>query len=179
MIRKDDILPVGKFQRTHALKGELNVLLDIAPEFFEEGYPLIVDMDGIMVPFYVESIRPKGTSSFLIKIEGVDSESEAKQFVNKAVGAERKELSEFIGEEFRIADDMAGYKIVDEEHGEIGVLDHIDDSTENALFVVNAPDGDEILIPVVDAFILSVDDDNETIHTSLPRELLDINSAEE
>ena len=34
MIEKDELLPVGKFRRTHALKGELNATIDIDPDFF-------------------------------------------------------------------------------------------------------------------------------------------------
>ncbi len=177
MIEKDDLLPVGKFQRTHALKGELNALLDIDPEYFEEENPLIVDMDGIMVPFYLDTVRPKGASSFLIKLDGVDSEESARQFVNKAIYAGRESLSEFIGEEYRIAEDMEGYRVIDETLGELGVLSHIDDSTENALLVVDTPDGGELLIPAVDDFILSVDDDNATVFTAVPQGLIDLNSS--
>lgn len=176
MIEKDDLVPVGKFRRTHALKGELNASVDIDPEFFLEENPALVDIDGIIVPFYIVSVRPKGHETFLVRLDGVESEKDALQFVNKIIYASRSELSEFIGEEFRIADDMSGFRIVDEELGELGILDRLDDSTENALFVVESTDGDEILIPVVDAFILSVDDEERIIRTSLPPGLVDINN---
>ena len=61
MIREEDLFPIGKFQKTHALKGELNAVLDINEDFLDEDYPLIIDLDGIFVPFYTESWRGGGT----------------------------------------------------------------------------------------------------------------------
>ena len=83
MIREEDLFPIGKLQKTHALKGELNAVLDIDEDFIDEDYPLIIDLDGIFVPFYTESWRPKGSSACLLKLEGVDNEGEARKFVNK------------------------------------------------------------------------------------------------
>ena len=73
MIEEKDIVQAGKFLKPHGLKGELNAVLDYDAEILEEDYPLIVDMDGIYVPFYAESVRPKGHFSSLVKLEGIDS----------------------------------------------------------------------------------------------------------
>ena len=74
MIKEEDTLIIGKFQKTHALKGELNAIIDIDPECFVEGKPLIVEIDGILVPFYVDTYRKKGSLSILIKLDGIESE---------------------------------------------------------------------------------------------------------
>ena len=179
MIMNEKIVAVGKFQRTHALKGELNALLDIDPDYFAEGNAVIVDMDGIFVPFFVDGIRPKGASSYLVKLEGVDSDTDARQFVNKEIFADRDDLSDFMGEEFTMAEDLEGYQIVDEKLGFIGTLSHVDDSTDNTLFVVMTPDGEEILIPVVDDFIVEINDEDEEIVTSLPEGLVSLNLKSE
>ena len=41
MIEVNDIVAIGKFQKTHALKGELNAILEIDSEFLEEGNAII------------------------------------------------------------------------------------------------------------------------------------------
>ena len=179
MIEAKDITAVGKFQKTHALKGELNALLDIDEQYFTEGNPAIVEIDGIYVPFFTESIRPKGSTSYLIKLEGIDSEEEARQFVNKTVFAEKSKLAEFLDleeEEILDDDDLAGYKIVDGETGkEIGTVVGIETSTQNALFIVETEGGDEIFIPAVDEFIEEVDDDKQEIIMHLPEGLISLN----
>ena len=42
MIKEEDTIKIGKFQKTHALKGELNALLDIDPEYFTDKYKITI-----------------------------------------------------------------------------------------------------------------------------------------
>lgn len=179
MIKESEITAVGKLQKTHALRGELNVLLDIDPEYLVAGNPAIIDIDGIYVPFFAESIRPKGHFSFLVKFDGIDSEFEAKKLVNKSVYALRDKLKEFISEnydeEYALYDDLIGFEIEESGHGVIGKVVEIDSNTENELFLVETPDGDTIYIPLTEDFIDEIDEDARVIRMSLPDGLLDLN----
>ena len=173
MITKDEIIEIGKFQKTHALKGELNALLDVDEDYAADGNPLIVEMDGIFVPFYAESVRPKGSESCLVKLKDVDSQELAQQFVNKNIYALRSELVNYYDvPEDEIVADFVGFKIVDRHIGEVGTVADIDDTTANVLFVVNRPDGSTVLIPVADEFIESIYTDAKLIHSSLPDGLI-------
>ena len=60
-------------------------------------------------------------------------------------------------------------------HGVIGEISDINDSTQNILFIVKMPDGKELMIPVADEFILSIDLENETVNTDIPSEILTLN----
>lgn len=176
MIDKDKLIEIGKFQRTHALKGELNAILDVPEDYVEDGNPLVVFTEGIPVPYYAESIRPKGATSFLIKLEGVDSMEEASELVNAAIYADKVALGEYMEEEdMMLEDDLHGFRVVDSTAGDIGELDYIDDSTENRLLVVEGRDGEEIFIPLAEGIITEIDEEHRTIHTSLPEGLLDLN----
>ena len=175
MINKDSITEIGKFQKTHALKGELNAILNIDEAYIEDGNPLIIEMDGIPVPFYAESIRPKGATSFLIKIKGIDDIDEANQLVNKEIFAIRKDLEPYIEEGDMLQDDLIGFEVEDEQFGYIGKLEYIEDSTQNELFVVRTPEDEEIFIPLVPDFIKEIDDENSRIITSLPESLVNLN----
>lgn len=179
MIEEKELSAVGRFQRTHALKGELNALIDIDPDFFEDGRnPMIVEMDGCFVPFYLESIRTKGATSFLIKIDGIESEEQARQFVNKTIYAERAVLKEYFAEEDENlidGDDWNGYEIVDSELGPIGKIERIDDSTVNILLVVETEEGEQLFIPLAEEFIENIDNDRRKITMRLPEGLIDLN----
>ncbi len=179
MIVEKDIKAIGKFQKTHALKGELNAILDIDPGYVEEGNAVIVDVDGIYVPFFASSVRPKGSTSYLIKLDGIDSEEEAKDFVNKTIYGVKSELASFLDleeDEILDEDDLAGYKIYDALTGNyIGTIETVDSSTENLLFVVLTDDEEEIFIPAVDEFIDEVDDNEKIIRMRLPEGLVDLN----
>jgi len=180
VINKEDIVEIGKFQKAHALKGELNALLDIDGDYVADGHALVVSIDGIFVPFYAETVRPKGAESYLVKLDGVDTQAQAQQFVNKEIYGLRENLVEYYDyTDFEIVDDFMGYKIVDCRLGEIGEVVDIDDSTANVLLIVESPDGKRIFVPVAEEFINAVDDDGQIIETSLPDGLVDLNDKNE
>ena len=176
MIKEEEIIEIGKFQKTHALKGELNALLDVGPEYLEDGNPLVIPVDGLFVPFYADSIRPKGATSYLIKLRGVDDEEEATAFVNKPIYGIRKSLLEYMDMEEGdlLEDELIGYRVEDVNAGFLGTVDRIDDSTINTLLVVEGDRG-EIFIPLIDDFIESIDEGSETIVVDVPEDLIKLN----
>lgn len=134
MIKKEDIVEIGKFQKTHALKGELNALLDVDEDYANDGHPFIVDIDGIYVPFYAESIRPKGSESFLVKLRDIDSQESAQKMVNKEIFGLRADLVDYFDDpDMEIVADFVDFRIVDSHLGEIGTIVDVDDSTANVL----------------------------------------------
>ena len=68
---------------------------------------------------------------------------------------------------------FVGFEITDEEKGSIGRVLAVDQSTANALFVVETESG-EVLIPVADEYITGIDHDIKIITVNLPEGLLDL-----
>ena len=63
MINPEDVFKIGQFAKPHGIKGEITLLIDYdvsdmwdEPE--EEPF-IICDMDGILVPFFIEDYRYK------------------------------------------------------------------------------------------------------------------------
>lgn len=180
MIRIEDTVEIGKFQRPHALRGELNAVIDVDPVFLSDGNPAIVEIDGILVPFYADSVRRKGASSCLVKLDGIDSEKEARKFVNVPIRIMRDQLALYESEEEEegegaYAEDLVGYSIIDSGSGEIGIVVDVDLSTENALFVVESPDKEVIYIPVANELIEGIDEEKHCIEMMLPEGLVSLN----
>ena len=176
MIKEDDIIIIGKFHKTHALKGELNMISDIDPDFFLEGNPVIVEYDGILVPYYIETLRPKGSTSYLVKLDGINSEEEAGKFVNKEIGVLKKEAEDWLGEEIIESSDIIGFKIVDiDEKKDIGTIVDIEDTTQNHLFILKNHEGEEIFIPANEDLIKEINEEEKLIYMNIPEGLVDIN----
>lgn len=177
MITRNELTEIGKFQRTHALKGELNALFEMDPESIVDAErPIVVNMDGIFVPFFIASIRPKGSYSFLVKLTDVDSEEAARSFVNKDIYALSADVDCMDPDaEGTYADALIGYSISDVNAGSIGKVTDLDLTTENALFIVTTPDESVIYVPIADELIEEIDDNNKTILMSLPDGLVTIN----
>lgn len=176
MIEKNQITAIGKFLKTHALKGELNAVFDLDADLIDTAAPLIIDVDGIFIPFYIGGLRPKGQFASLVKLDGIDSEEEARPFVNKTIWLLKKDLPQSDSDdEGGYADDFIGYSVSDTEAGIIGEIIDVDFSTQNTLFIVRTPLGNDVYIPVNEDFIISIDADTKEIITQLPEGLIDLN----
>lgn len=168
---------IGKIQRTHALKGELNIQLDVDDDYLVVNPWIILMMEGIPTPFRVESIRPKSAQTSLIKLKGVNSEEEAKQLVNLEVYVATEFLNEFLDEddEGAYAADFIGYKLMDDADNKIGDIIDVDLSTEaNPLFLVKRTDSDTCMIPIADELIVSFNPEDKTIVMNIPTGLLEL-----
>ena len=67
---------------------------------------------------------------------------------------------------------ITGYKVFDSEHGEIGVVDHIEESTNNPLLVIHSGKK-EILLPLNGDFVESIDHEKREVHIDAPEGLID------
>ena len=84
MIKSEEIKEIGSFIKPHGINGEIVALLP--SEIDVDALSCIVlDMDGIYVPFFIEDWRPKAKESILLKLEGVTDEIAAKEFTGKII----------------------------------------------------------------------------------------------
>lgn len=176
MILESELVEAGKFNKPHGIKGEISATVDVDVDF-DDLKCLVISVEGIFVPFFISSVRPKNGDTFLITIDGVDSEEKAQYFTNRTFYILKSDLPEYEEEDEDgfYAADLIGYSIIDSDAGLLGEIADINDSTQNVLFVVEREDGSELFIPVVDEFIISIDSESKTIETSLPSGIVDLN----
>ena len=182
MIRRSDIFPAGVFGKPHGVNGEISATFDYGVDPGATDCA-IVDIDGIYVPFFIEGIRRKGRDSFLLTIDGIDSEVDAKLLVNRqifmraahrdAVMARDAEDSEDDADGL-YATDLVGFTMkLDPDGSVLGKIAGIDDATANVLFIVERADGGgDLLIPVADEFITDIDTEQSEITVDLPDGLI-------
>lgn len=176
MITIEQITEIGHFNQPHGIKGEINAVIHENVDI-EALSCIILDIDGIYVPFFINGIRTRGSRSFLISVDGIDSEQKASLLAKKSIfaltgetigTAEDNDACGFY------AEDLIGFDIETEDGNFKGIVDDVDDSTENVLFVVKTDSGKTHLIPVADELITEIDTDRHLITVELPDGLLDI-----
>lgn len=174
MIRDEEVYLIGKLTKTHALKGELNFhFTDDIWDRIESEY-LICDVDGILVPFFMEEYRFRSDSTALVKFEDIDSADAAQFLVNADVYFEKKYQEELDEDEVSL-NYFIGFTMIDGDNGEvIGEITAIDDNTENWLFIVQREDGEEIMIPAHEEFIAEIKQEERLMIMDLPLGLLDL-----
>ena len=173
MILRDELIRIGQFNKPHGVRGEIS--FTFTDDVFDRGEsPYIVCcIDNIYVPFFIEEYRFKSGTTALLKLVDVNDENEARAFSNLDVFYPKRFYIE--DEDDATPDDyFIGYTISDITHGELGVVDAIDDSTINAHFVVATPDGGELLIPIQETFVRAIDEEARIIHMDLPDGLLQL-----
>lgn len=177
MIRQEEVTAVGELIKTHGIAGEL-VMTSPYDGLFEgtDAPPYIIcDMDGILVPFFIERYRPRGAASLLVKLEYVDDERAARRFVRRTVYYPIDRLPEDDPEGEDLAwERFVGYRLTDAEGHEVGTVTAVDASTVNVLFRVDRG-GQELLIPVAGEVVHSVDHVARRIAVDMPEGLLDLN----
>jgi len=172
MIRNKDVFSIGKLHKPHGINGEVS--FGFTSDVFDrtDSPYWVLEMDGILVPFFVESYRFKSSETALVKFEGIDSEERVREFSGKEVyyPAKFADKEEDPAESWNF---YIGFAVFDEQVGYIGKITDVDDSTLNVLFTLSK-DEHEILMPVAEEFFTEIDLENREMHVNLPEGLLDL-----
>lgn len=174
MIKQEDVYKIGKMGKAHGVNGEVSFMFD--DDVFDrvDADYLILQVDGILVPFFFEEYRFKNDSTVLVKFCDIDTKDAAGELTGCDVFFPRN-LSDSEDGAMTLHE-IVGYALIDDENGmrKIGIITGVDDSTINILFNVKTDEGAELLIPASEDFIRDIDTDRQEIHVCLPAGLLDL-----
>lgn len=174
MIRKEDVYPIGRMGKAHGLKGEINFMFTDDAWDRAESDHIICEVDGILVPFFIEEYRFRSDTTAITKLEDIDSLEAVQMLVNSPVYLEKKYQEELEEDEVSL-NYFIGFKMIDGDNGkEIGTIIDIDDKTDNWLFIVEQADGNEVMIPAHEEFIAEIRQEEKTMVMDLPLGLLDL-----
>ena len=178
MIKKEEVYKIGLFNKPHGIHGELQ--FTFTDDIFDRvdcDY-LICLLDGIFVPFFIEEYRFRSDSTALVKLEGIDTAERARMFTNVEVYFPVKHAEE--AEDGELSwNFFVGFRMEDVRHGELGEVVEVDTTTVNTLFVVEQEDGEELLIPAQEEFIVEINQEKKLITVELPEGLLNLEELEE
>lgn len=169
MIRQEEVYKIGKLGKAHGVKGEISFLFD--DDVFDrvDAEYLILDMDGILVPFFIEEYRFKTDDNALMKFEGIDTQERARELTGCEVYFPR-EMAEGDDEQLSWAT-IVGFELIDANTGKVaGKIASVDDTTINILFELE----DGKLIPASEELITDVDTKKQQIIVKLPEGILEL-----
>ena len=169
MIKAEEVYKIGRLGKAHGVKGEVSFQFD--DDIFDrvDADYLVLDIDGILVPFFMEEYRFRSDTVCLVKFKGVDTQQRAQELTGCDVFFPRALAEE--GDEIPSLASLVGFEIVNDADGEtVGRIAAIDDSTVNILFELE----NGTLIPASDELITDIDAEQRTIKMNIPEGLLDI-----
>lgn len=173
MINRENCILLGQFTRPHGTKGMLllgNRNVDV--EDIRKGESVFVEIDGLLVPFFIETYKVISREAALIGIEGVDSETKARSFAGAQVyiSEQKVKTGKKIRDEFSA---LSGFRVVDIELGLVGTAGEINPITNNPLLSVIA-EGREFLIPLHQDIIMEINKKKKEIRIKAPEGLFDL-----
>lgn len=173
----DECFYLGYTAKVHGKNGEITIKLDV--DFFEECKKLesvfiqLNKTDTSLIPFFISKANFQNNGTLRVKLEDVDSIADAKPIIGKGVYMLSKFLPTLSGNQF-YHHEVADFKIIDTNYGEVGELQQILNFPKQAIFEVVHPNGKEILIPVAENIIDNVDRANKTITVTTPDGLIEL-----
>jgi 16S rRNA processing protein RimM len=163
---------LGKFIKTYGYKGDLVMLLDTDfPEKYADLEVIFVDMEGSLVPWFIQEIRIKDDLATL-QIEEITGPDEAGNFLKRDVYLPVEKLEKKQGNAFYFHE-ITGFEVKDKTHGNIGRVDAILERREQEIIRIISGKK-EILIPLTDQMITKVDRKKKVLHIDTPEGLIDL-----
>ncbi len=172
-MRKKDCFYLGKIAKKYSFKGEVLVYLDTdEPELYTELESMFVEINGHLVPFFIEKSSIHREKFLRTQFEDMDSEEDADTIVGKDVYLPLTMLPKLEGNKFYYHE-VVGFNAIDQRLGNFGTILRISDNGVQALFEVQKDDA-VILIPLIDEFIIEVNRENKSILFNTPEGLIDL-----
>ena len=172
-MRKEDCFYLGKIAKKFSFKGEVLIYLDTdEPELYENMESVFVEFNKNLVPFFIENSSLHKNDFLRVQFEDVDTEEEADSILNCAVYLPLSMLPKLEGNKFYFHE-VIGFEIEDKRLGVFGKIVSINDSSAQPLFeVVNGTV--EILVPMIDQFLVKIDRENKKVVMDLPEGLVEM-----
>ncbi|MUP45371.1 16S rRNA processing protein RimM [Gramella sp. BOM4] len=170
---KEECFYLGKIVGKFSFKGEVLVKLDTdEPETYTEMESVFIEYNENLVPFFIDRSSLHKSTLLRVKFEDIDTEDDAEDMVGAELYLPLSMLPELPEDKFYFHE-IIGFDVIDADHGNIGQIVSVNDSTAQALFEIEK-DGKQILIPMNDEFIQKVDKKNKEIKVVTPEGLIDL-----
>ena len=172
-MRKEDCFYLGKIAKKFSFKGEVLIYLDTdEPELYENMESIFVEYNKNLVPYFIENGNLHKGDFLRVKFEDVDSEADADEIIGCEIYLPLNMLPKLEGNKFYFHE-VIGFEIEDKSLGGFGNRVSINDTTAQPLFeVVNG--SVEILVPMIDQFLVKIDRENKKVIMNLPEGLVEM-----
>ena len=171
-MENQDCIYLGKILKPFSYKGELKIYIeDFYIDQIKELDSFLLKIQGSYIPFTIKAITKNKSNIFRISLDGIDSEDLAKKLTGIEIYSENNLIKS------EISKTNKNYIFIDfviyNNNSIIGKIIDIIENKNQDLFEVIVNEK-RILIPIVDEFVVNIDNDNKKIIMNLPEGLTDL-----
>lgn len=159
---ENNLIEVGKIVNTHGLRGDVKVVawMDY-PEDFEQLTTVYIKTRTELKKLTVKNVKYQ-KNNLIVGFNELKDINEAEPFKNSVLYADREELGELPDGVHYIVD-LIGLDVVNEEGEKIGVLADVFNTGANDIYDVKREGKKNLLLPVIDDVVKSIDIENGVI----------------
>lgn len=172
----EETFKIGTIGKPHGVKGEVSFHFD--DDVFDrvDADCLFLEVDGLLVPFFIDEYRFRSNETALMTFSGIDSEEKAAELTGCDVYFPRSLADDGSDAETVSKAEIIGYEIINAADGQAaGTVEAVDDATLNTLLELTTREGKKILLPVSGDLIKDVDRKSRTITMIIPEGILSLN----
>jgi 16S rRNA processing protein RimM len=169
-----DLFEIGYVQKTHGLKGHLNIKIldEISNDILNEDIPVFLEIEGIPVPFFIEELK-KSANYIILKLKDVNSADFAERF--KSCSAYIIADSIKSENDFLIESDfeLYNYDVFDKNYGYVGKMKTVNFIPGNPVFETEL-NGKTVILPYSEEFIENISHEEKRIDIISPEGLINL-----
>lgn len=172
-MQKDKCFNLGHVAKVNGFKGNVMIFLDVDdPNYYRKLDAMFIDVNNVLVPYFVEHYTLKQKGFALVKFEGVDSDHQAKMMLRKQIYLPEEALPKLSGNQFYFHE-IKGFTVIDVNYGEVGQINQVLDFSNNPILEIFVEDK-EVMIPASHDIIKKVDRENNTFTIEAPEGLIEM-----
>ena len=169
-LSQETYIQIATLGKTHALSGMMNIYFDV--EVHHSGFKVVfIEEKTGYSPYLVKQVNVHGEKGY-IHFEDINSKEAAQVLVNKTVFVKSSQFDQFFKYVENDLFDLMGYTVYNGKEY-IGEITEIFDNTAQLLAEIKKQD-QVYLIPLIEEFIISVDDAKKKLVMELPEGLLNL-----
>ncbi|MCR5685572.1 MAG: ribosome maturation factor RimM [Lachnospiraceae bacterium] len=161
----DDKLRVGVITSPHGVKGEVNVFPTTDDlKRFDDLKSVYIDLGSEQVKTGVESVK-YFKNTVILKLSYIGDRDMAEKMREKDLLVDRSDAVPLEEGEYFICD-LIGLNVIGDDGKHLGKIKDVLQTGANDVYLVERPDGKELLIPVTDECVkdISPDDGKVMVH---------------
>lgn len=154
------MLRIAKVLKSNGTEGDVLVgFRGIAASEIDRNEPVFIEFDGLPVPFFVESLQPKGNDKAIAHLTDISSLKDAEEIVGRDIFADYFEEEES-------GEDFTGWTVYDRDR-KVGTVTGLEDIPGNPCLCIG-----EALVPLHEDFIVNIDEKKKELFLDLPEGLI-------
>ena len=167
-------ISVGKLGKPHGISGAFRIymLRDLkSTNKFPKHF--LVKERGSLLPWFVTKVEWISFNEGFVWFEDITTPEKARLNSGRELFLVEKDVNTFFKKDSSSFSELIGYIAIDETAGEIGIIEEIIENPGQILLYIKN-ETKEVLIPMVDEFIVEVNKKKKALVLNLPEGLLDL-----